>query len=79
MPSDLFDGDTITVKEREEKVTLQLTSAVRSMRVIEDQVVDMDSGMIDTTSDSEASMSARKVLILLLEQEILFIELTMPE
>ena len=79
MPSDLFDGDAITVKEREEKVTLQLTSAVRSMRVIEDQVVDMDSGMIDTTSDSEASMSARKVLILLLEQEILFIELTMPE
>jgi hypothetical protein len=76
---DVVDSDCVTVSDGQDMVTLQLTSGIRTVRIIEDQVVDMDSGMIDVGSDNEASVHSRRIMILLLEQEILFLELSMPE
>lgn len=79
VPMDVVDSDCVTVSDGQDMVTLQLTSGIRTVRIIEDQVVDMDSGMIDVGSDNEASVHSRRIMILLLEQEILFLELSMPD
>ena len=79
VPMDSLDSDSVTVTDSDDTITLQVTSSVRMLRVVEDQVTDMDSGMIDAGSDSESSVSTRKVLILLLEQEVLFVALQLPE
>ena len=79
VPIDAVDSDCVTVGEGQDMVTLQLTSGIRNMRIIEDQVMDMDSGMIDIGSDNESSVASRKILVLLLEQEVLFVDLRMPE
>lgn len=50
---DMVDGDNITVVEGQELITIQLTSGVRAMHVLEMAQSDMDSGMVDTAGSSE--------------------------
>ena len=52
-PIDMVDGDNITVVEGQELVTVQLTSGVRAMYVLEMAQSDMDSGMVDTAGSAE--------------------------
>jgi len=49
----MVDGDNITVVEGQELITIQLTSGVRAMHVLEMAQSDMDSGMVDTAGSSE--------------------------
>ena len=80
VPIESLDSDSVTVTDSDDDtVTLLVTSSVRMMCIVEDQVTDMDSGMMDAGSDNESSVSVRKVLILLLEQEVLFVALQLPE
>lgn len=75
-----LDSDSVTVTDSDgDTATLLVTSSVRMMCIVEDQVTDMDSGMMDAGSDNESSVSVRKVLILLLEQEVLFVALQLPQ
>ncbi len=79
-PLDLIDGDSVTVVNGGETQTLQLTSPVKGMHVLEDQQADRDSGIVNYSSgEGTGSTTTRKVLVLLLDQEILFLELTLPE
>ncbi len=79
-PLDLVDGDSVTVVNGQEIETLQLTSPVKGMHVLEDQQADRDSGIVNySNGDGVGSTTTRKILVLLLEQEILFVELTLPE
>lgn len=78
----VVDGESVTVIDSNETVTLQLTSPVKGMHILEDQQVDRDSGIVNYTgseADNSVSSTARKILVLLLEQEILFVDLTLPE
>ena len=50
---DMVDGDNVTVVDGHEVITLQLTSGVRAMHVLEVAQSDMDSGMVDTGGSSE--------------------------
>ena len=52
-PYDLVDGDSITIHDGEETTTLQLTSGVRGMHILEDCQTDKDSGIVGATSDME--------------------------
>ena len=80
VPMESLDSDSVTVTDSDgDTATLLVTSSVRMMCIVEDQVTDMDSGMMDAGSDNESSVSVRKVLILLLEQEVLFVALQLPQ
>ena len=50
---DMIDGDNVTIVDGHEIITLQLTSGVRAMHVLEVAQSDMDSGMVDTAGSSE--------------------------
>jgi lethal(2) giant larvae protein len=76
---DKIDGDSVTVAVDDELYTMQLTSPVRGMHVLEDVHTDRDSGIVNSGSDGVATTTMRDILVLLLEQEILFIELSPPE
>jgi lethal(2) giant larvae protein len=78
-PRDLVDNDHVTIYENGEHTTLQLTSPVRGMHVIDSKLTDMDSGIVGVSSDVGTTSSVQKILILLLEQEILFIDLSIPD
>lgn len=52
-PIDMVDGDNFTVVEGQELMTVQLTSGVRAMHVLEMAQSDMDSGMVDTVGSAE--------------------------
>lgn len=52
-PYDLVDGDSITVWDGKETTTLQLTSPVRGMHIVEDVQSDMDSGIVGATSEMD--------------------------
>ena len=76
------DGDSMTIVDHDQIVSLQLTSAVRGMHVLEDYQSDRDSGIVNTASsdrENAGTPTTRRILVLLLEQEILFVELTLPE
>ena len=78
----MVDGDSVTIVNNNEIETLQLSSPVKGMHVLEDQQADRDSGIVNYSSsngEGAGSTTSRKILVLLLEQEILFIELTFPE
>lgn len=53
IPVDMIDGDNVTVVDGHEMITLQLTSGVRAMHILEVAQSDMDSGMVDTAGSSE--------------------------
>lgn len=53
IPIDMVDGDNVTVVDGQEVITLQLTSAVRAMHVLEVGQSDMDSGMVDAVGSAE--------------------------
>ena len=53
IPVDMIDGDNVTVVDGHEVVTLQLTSGVRALHVLEVAQSDMDSGMVDAAGSSE--------------------------
>ncbi|CAI8051354.1 LLGL scribble cell polarity complex component 2 [Geodia barretti] len=76
---DKIDGDSVTVAVDDELYTMQLTSPVRGMHVLEDVHTDRDSGIVNSGSDCVTTTTMRDILVLLLEQEILFIELSPPE
>lgn len=91
-PYSLVDGDSVTIWDNNESVTLQLTSGVKGMHIIDSSLTDMDSGIVGISSDADTTSTSekivfglnylvivRKILILLLEQEILFIDLSSPE
>ena len=78
-PTDLVDGDSVTIMNGSDVETLQMTSPVKGMHVLEDQQADRDSGIVNYAGGNGDSTTSRKILVLLLEQEILFIELTLPE
>lgn len=91
-PYSLVDGDSVTIWDNNESVTLQLTSGVKGMHIIDSSLTDMDSGIVGISSDVGTTSTSekivfgfnylvivRKILILLLEQEILFIDLSSPE
>ena len=80
--TNVVDGESVTVMDHNETVTLQLTSPVKGMHILEDQQADRDSGIVNYTgsdADNSTNSTTRKVLILLLEQEVLFVDLTLPE
>ncbi len=52
-PHDLVDGDSITVWDGKETTTLQLTSPVKGMHIIEDVQSDMDSGIVGASSEMD--------------------------
>ncbi|XP_019850338.1 PREDICTED: lethal(2) giant larvae protein homolog 2-like [Amphimedon queenslandica] len=78
-PYDTVDGDSVTIYENREAITLQLTSPVKGMQIIESCLTDKDSGIVGISSDVGTTSTVRKILILLLEQEILFIDLSTPQ
>ena len=81
-PINEVDGDSMTVVDGDQVVSLQLTSPVRGMHVLEDYQADRDSGIVNTASserDNAGTPTTRRILVLLLEQEIVFVELTWPE
>ena len=49
-----MDGDSVTIRDGDETTTLQLTSGVRHMHILEDCQTDKDSGIVGATSDMEA-------------------------
>lgn len=53
IPVDMIDGDNVTVVDGHEVITLQLTSGVRAMHVLEVAQSDMDSGMVDAAGSAE--------------------------
>ena len=58
-PYDLVDGDSVSVWDGKETTTLQLTSPVRGMHIIEDAQSDMDSGIVGAASDMETVSTGR--------------------
>ena len=52
-PHDLVDGDSVSVWDGKETTTLQLTSPVRGMHIIEDVQSDMDSGIVGAASEMD--------------------------
>ncbi|KAL5473173.1 hypothetical protein EMCRGX_G027621 [Ephydatia muelleri] len=78
-PLDKMDGDSITVADSLEAIILHVTSTVKGMHILEDVQTDMDSGIVNAGSEGDSPTTVRKVLILMLEQEILFIDLRMPD
>lgn len=76
---DEIDGDSVTVVEDDDHVTMQLTSPVRGMHILEDVHADRDSGIVNSGPENATSTTVRNILILLLEQEILFIDLSSPD
>ena len=53
IPVDMIDGDNVTVVDGHEVITLQLTSGVRAMHVLDVAQSDMDSGMVDAAGSAE--------------------------
>lgn len=81
-PVSEVDGDSMTIVDGDQVVSLELTSAVRGMHVLEDHQSDRDSGIVNTASsdrENTGTPTTRRILVLLLEQEIVFVELTLPE
>ncbi len=57
-PLDQVDGYSVSiVPEKQDPITLQVTSGVRGMHVIEDTQSDRDSGIVNAGSDTENSAS----------------------
>ena len=56
-PLEQVDGHSISISENDETITLQLTSGVRGMHIIEDTQSDRDSGIVNAGSDAENSTS----------------------
>lgn len=53
---DQVDGYSVSIlPDKQEPLTLQLTSAVKGMHVIEDAQSDRDSGIVNAGSDTENS------------------------
>ena len=48
---DKIDGDSVTVAVDDELYTMQLTSPVRGMHILEDVHTDRDSGIVNSGSD----------------------------
>ena len=49
---DKIDGDSVTVVEDDDLYTLQLTSPVRGMHILEDVYADKDSGIVNSGPES---------------------------
>ena len=56
-PTDVADGDSITVVHNGEIETLSLTSPVKGMHVLEDQQADRDSGIVNYGNGDGAGKS----------------------
>ena len=51
------DGDSVTIIDGDETHTLQLTSPVRGMHVLEDVQSDRDSGIVNAGPEAETATS----------------------
>ena len=56
-PLDKIDGDSVTVAENDDLCTLQLTSPVRGLHILEDLHADRDSGIVNSGPDNATSTS----------------------
>ena len=52
---DEIDGDSVTVVEDDDHVTMQLTSPVRGMHILEDVHADRDSGIVNSGPENATS------------------------
>ena len=58
-PLDKVDGDSITVADSLETITLHVTSAVKDMHILEDLQTDMDSGIVNAGSEGDNPTTGR--------------------
>ena len=59
-PYDTVDGDSVTIYENREAITLQLTSPVKGMQIIESCLTDKDSGIVGISSDVGTTSTGRE-------------------
>ena len=52
-PHDLVDGDSVSIWDGKDVVTLQTTSPVKGIHIIEDSQSDMDSGIVGASSEMD--------------------------
>ena len=57
-----MDGDSVTIYENRETVTLQLTSPVKGMHIVESCLTDKDSGIVGISSDVGTTSTGKHVL-----------------
>ena len=58
-PLDKVEGDSITVADSLETITLHVTSTVKGMHILEDVQTDMDSGIVNAGSDGDSPTTGR--------------------
>ena len=60
-PYSTVDGDSVTIYENRETVTLQLTSPVKGMHIVESCLTDKDSGIVGISSDVGTTSTGKHV------------------
>ena len=58
-PYSMVDGDNVTICINNEVTTLQLTSSVKGMHVIDSNLTDMDSGIVGISSDVDVTSTGK--------------------
>ena len=56
-----MDGDSVSIYENRETVTLQLTSPVKGMHIVESCLTDKDSGIVGISSDVGTTSTGKHV------------------
>ena len=60
---DEIDGDSVTVVEDDDLCTLQFTSPVRGLHVLEDLHADKDSGIVNSGAENTTTTSGLLAII----------------